>query len=132
MSTQLSIEAPTQPLFRYRTRAWDGATWLQLFGELDLACSAQIAGAIRKGLAEHPVVVLDLERLEFVDSSGVHTIEDAALEALLAGRRVMLARVPPGIQRILTLTGADIALECFDLAGGAVPMPRLRVVEGGA
>ena len=128
---QLSIEAPTRT-FRCRRRTWDGAAWLQLSGELDIASSAWLAGSIRQALAAHRVVVLDLEQLEFVDCSGLHVIEDAAVEALLAGRRLMAARVPAAILRVFALTGANHALEHYDLAAGVSEMPRLRLVEGGA
>lgn len=128
---KLSIEAPPRT-FRCRRRTWDGATWLHLSGELDIASSSWLDGFIRDAMAANRVVVLDLEQLEFVDCSGLHAIEDAAVEALIAGRRVMVTRVPAPILRIMRLTGVDLALEFLDLAGGATEMPRLRLVEGGS
>jgi anti-anti-sigma regulatory factor len=50
--------------------------------------------------------VLDLRDLAFMDSSGVHAIVDASVRSRRAGRRMLLLRGRPGVDRVFTLTGS--------------------------
>jgi anti-sigma B factor antagonist len=65
--------------------------------------------------------VLDLRELDFMDCSGVHTIVDASSRARQAGRRLVLLRGPPNVDRVLTLTGSAGDLEIGDLDPGEPP-----------
>ena len=54
--------------------------------------------------------MLDLRELAFMDSSGVHTIVNASARARQLGRRLVLLRGPPDVDRVFKLTGncADV------------------------
>jgi anti-sigma B factor antagonist len=91
------------------------AAWVQVTGELDLATVPQLERTLREPQLQARLVVLDLRELEFMDSYGVHAIVDHALRARQAGRRLVLLRGPPNVDRVLTLAGCSDDLEIGDL-----------------
>jgi anti-anti-sigma factor len=78
------------------------AAWVRLAGELDIATTPQLEGALRALRAR--LVVLDLRELAFMDSCGVHAIVDASIRARDVGRRILLLAGPPAVDRVFTLT----------------------------
>jgi anti-sigma B factor antagonist len=92
-----------------------GAAWVHVAGELDLATSPQLAAALREAQFGASTVVLDLRALSFIDSAGARVIAAAAARARPDGRRLMVVRGPPEVERLLTLTGTAGELETFDL-----------------
>jgi anti-anti-sigma factor len=79
------------------------AAWVHLAGELDVATTPRLESALREPRLKARLVVLDLRELAFVDSSGVHAI----VRARRAGRRMLLLRGRPGVDRVFTLTGSS-------------------------
>ena len=61
------------------------------------------------------LVLLDLRGLTFMDSAGVHTIVNASIDARQRGRRLVLLRGSPNVDRVFTLTGCSAAVEIGDL-----------------
>jgi len=94
------------------------AAWVHVSGELDLATAPQLERTMREPQLQARLVVLDLRELEFIDSSGVHAIMNAGSRARQAGRRLVLLRGPPRIDRVFTLTGCSDELEIGDLEPG--------------
>jgi anti-anti-sigma factor len=78
------------------------AAWVHLAGELDIATTPQLEGALRALRAR--LVVLDLRDLAFMDSCAVHAIVDASTRARDVGRRILLLAGPPAVDRVFTLT----------------------------
>ncbi|MDQ6776924.1 MAG: STAS domain-containing protein, partial [Actinomycetota bacterium] len=68
------------------------------------------------------MVVLDLRKLTFMDSAGVHVIVNASVRARQAGCRLVLVRGPAQVDRIFTLTGAADVLEIGDLDSVEAPL----------
>lgn len=60
-------------------------------------------------------MVLDLRELAFMDCSGAHAIVNASISARQLGRRLILLRGPPSVDRVFTLTGSTGAVEIADL-----------------
>jgi anti-sigma B factor antagonist len=81
---------------------------LTLSGELDLA-SAPALEQVLSDAQETGVdrVVVDLSRLEFSDSAGLHVLLDAHRRLRGSGQRLVLRRGPRVIQRLFALTGTD-------------------------
>ena len=76
-----------------------GVLWLS--GELDMRATdafAAAAGAIPETEGD---VIVDLSRLEFIDSSGIRAI----LELGVPGRRLILRGPSPRVKKVLDLTG---------------------------
>lgn len=83
-------------------------------GELDLATAPLLDKTLREAQFDARVVVLDLRKLDFMDSAGVHVIVDAAERARQEGRRLVVLRGPARVDRVFMLTGTADVLEISD------------------
>ena len=99
------------PAFAIAADGADGTVVVRLEGELDLAASGSLRAHV--DAAAGSPLVLDLERVTFVDSSAVRDLVRARLDAAARGDRFVLAAVPPVVMRILELTQTS---RLFDIA----------------
>ena len=93
---------------RIETRPGPGALIAEV-GEarIDAASAIQFKDAMRETAADAPGrIVLDLHRVEFIDSSGLGAIV-AVMKMLAPERRLDLAAPTPNVQRVLRLTRMD-------------------------
>jgi anti-sigma B factor antagonist len=75
-------------------------------GEVDLATAADLSATVRGVFASAPSsVILDLEGLAFIDSSGLRELVTLSEEAGAMGASFVLRNVPRVAQRVLELTG---------------------------
>jgi anti-sigma B factor antagonist len=89
------------------------AVVLALGGELDLETAPGLRHRLQEALAERPAtVVVDLERLAFLDSTGISVLVEALKQSERQGGRLLLRRPSPAIHRVLEITGL---LELFGL-----------------
>lgn len=88
---------------------------VRVSGELDIATVPQLKQTLRHAEDGALRVVLDLRELTFMDSSGVHAIEDANVRAAGAGRRLVLVRGRTQVDRVLAVSGAHDRLDIVDL-----------------
>jgi anti-sigma B factor antagonist len=95
-------------------RQSERSTVLSVEGELDLASSGQLEDAIRRLGGDAELLVIDLEKLRFIDMAGLRVLLAAHQEAARAGRRVVLANVRDPIRRTLTLAQVDGLLPTLD------------------
>src|SRR3712207_807751 len=101
---------------------------IALAGELDISTGIQLDEELRRW-EEHgsdPIVV-DLRRLEFMDSSGLRTLIAADSRAREGGRRLVIVQGPDVVQRVLRVTRLDERLETrsepTSAEGAAQPPP---------
>jgi anti-sigma B factor antagonist len=99
------------------------AAWVHVAGELDLATTPQLERTLREAQQTARLVLLDLRQLTFIDSAAVHTIVNAGIEARQRGRRLVLLRGSPNVDRVFTLTGSSDAIEIGDLDRSPVELP---------
>ena len=96
-----------------------GVTRVTLSGELDMLSAPDLddtlADAARGGVA----VILDLSRLTFMDSRGLHAILTARGRLAEMGCRLVLVRGPHQIQRLFELTGLEGVLEFVSVRDAA-------------
>ncbi len=81
---------------------------LSLYGELDLASSHVLESRLQ--LAESSaakLLVLDLSGLQFLDSTGLHTLLRAQARWRAGGRKLSLLRGPRAVQRVFELTQVE-------------------------
>ena len=102
------------------------AAWVHVAGELDIATTPQLDRTLREAELQTRLVVLDLRDVPFMDSSGVHTIVDASVRARELGRRLVLLRGPPNVDRMFALTVSSDEVEICDVDPGAPPAQALR------
>jgi anti-anti-sigma factor len=71
--------------------------------------------------AAPPLVLLDLSRLSFLDSTGLRCVITAAERAKQNQRRLVIVKGPDAVQRVFSITGLDDRLEMVDDASGVRP-----------
>jgi anti-sigma B factor antagonist len=82
-----------------------GRRVIEVVGELDLAVADQLKAAIDALEPGTEVVVVNLERCEFIDSTGLAVILAAHNEFEKAGRRLVVCKPTHQVERLLTITG---------------------------
>ena len=101
------------------------AAMVHVAGALDISTSPQLERALGESTAR--LVVLDLRDLAFMDGAGVHTILEASAAARRDGRRLILLRGTPDVDRVFALTGSGDDVEIGDLELLDPPEQTLRL-----
>jgi anti-sigma B factor antagonist len=92
--------------FTIRTTDHPDQTIVQPQGELDLATRDELYAALMAAFENGtPTIVLDLSRLDFMDSSGIKLINQAIGAAAEHEREFILVPGPRHIQRLFEVTG---------------------------
>jgi anti-anti-sigma factor len=102
-----------------------GAAWVHLAGELDLVNTPELRRALRDAQLYARVVVLDLRKVTFIESSGVHVILDAAANVQPGNGRLIVVRGPAQVDRALTLTSVSSQVLIVDLDPSDPPVRAL-------
>jgi anti-sigma B factor antagonist len=94
----------------------DDAVCVALAGELDLSSALTFEDQLRRIEEETQprVLVLDLQRLKFLDSTGLRLILAAHARALKRGGRLCIVQGSDAVRRIFRLTGVVERLNVFD------------------
>ena len=79
-----------------------------LFGELDLASSAELVNAVLPSAREDGDLRLDLKELSFIDSSGIRALLILAEELGTRGTLILASASPP-VEHTLRLVGVERA-----------------------
>ena len=101
-------------------RDFKGAVCLVVSGDLDLATAASFRAHVRAVAGQKSTLVLDLSGLRYTDSGGIHALLDAFQMWTLPGRQMVLAAVPPQIERVIEVFAADDILPRFASVEAAV------------
>ena len=89
-----------------------------LRGELDISTASRLEDDLKRIEADAPrVLLVDLSRLDFMDSSGLRLLISADARAREAGRRFVLVRGNEMVQRVLRLTRLDERLDIVEEPG---------------
>jgi anti-sigma B factor antagonist len=100
----------------------DGLVRVSLRGELDLSTVGKVEEELKRVEGgEPPLVLLDLSRLSFLDSTGLRCVITAAERAKEGDRRLVIVKGPDAVQRVFSITGLDDRLEMVDDASGVRP-----------
>ncbi len=99
------------------TRREQDRVVIRLAGELDMASAPQLRSAIEElELAERPLLVLDLQELSFIDSTGLRVILWAHERWRQAGHTLALTPGSQQVQRLLAISGAGERLRIVSSA----------------
>lgn len=98
------------------------AAWVRLAGELDLATADRLGQTLYDAQMQAQLIVVDMRQVAFADSSAVHAIVNATARARRAGRRLIILRGPPAVDRVFALTGSSAAVETVDLGSFEPPV----------
>ena len=86
------------------TRAGDGQAVVVLRGELDVTEAAKVAASLAVVAASGRTVIVDLQGLDFIDSSGLAALVRARRHARRAGSDLLLAAPQQQVLRMLAIT----------------------------
>lgn len=94
----------------------DGDTYtISLTGEMDLANADDVEQElIRAESTNARLIVLDLSRLTFIDSTGIRLLVAADARARNDSMRLVLKRPPRTVMRVLVIAGIDDRLPFAD------------------
>jgi anti-anti-sigma factor len=88
---------------------------LTIRGDLDLQVVDQVTEALTEIESAAPeLLVIDLSRLTFMDSSGMGAVAAAHVRALEAGRRFAIVRPPGGVRQAFDRTRLDEVITISD------------------
>ena len=83
-----------------------GAVAFTLAGELDARTSPRLARTVNRALLHGNDVLLDLSRIEFIDSAGLSAMRAGVRTARANGRRLTInADLPTPVRRLMELVG---------------------------
>jgi anti-sigma B factor antagonist len=91
---------------------------VRMRGDLDISTAPRLEDELRRVEAQAPqTLVLDLQELSFMDSTGLRLLITADARAHEESRRMVLVRGNRMIQRVLRITRLDERFEIVDDAG---------------
>jgi anti-anti-sigma factor len=114
----MSAEEGRSHGLRWSVERQHGLTTVRLDGELDLSVSEDLTALLDPLLGTGSAVVLDLEGLEFMDSTGIRILGRAKQQADQAGGRFLLGRPSMAVRRVLQVAGL---MSFFEYVEGAPP-----------
>jgi len=82
-----------------------GAVVLRAVGEVDIASAPELEDSVNRALTLHRPLVLDLERISFMDASGLRVLALANRLAEKMGAPLTLLRPSRQVLRVLAITG---------------------------
>jgi anti-anti-sigma factor len=109
-------------ILEIETEVADGLVRVALKGELDLSTVNKVEEeleSLEAGGAK--LIVLDMSRLTFLDSTGLRCLVTADQRARDAGGRLVLVRGPDAVQRVFTITRLEERLEMVDDVASVTP-----------
>jgi anti-anti-sigma factor len=83
-------------------------------GEIDVATVEVVRAHLLAGEAEAPLVVLDLRKVEFMDTSGLQLVFEAQRRAAETGFEFVLVRGSRQIERLFEIAGFGRDLRMVD------------------
>lgn len=99
--------------FAVRATETDNEVLVALEGEIDLAAEETVATALGEAVLSGRHVVVDLDKVTFIDSTGLRTLVRAAMMIRdRDGTNVAVRNVNSRVAQLFSLTGLD---ETFDV-----------------
>jgi anti-sigma B factor antagonist len=94
------------PPFQVRVQTMDGETVVIASGELDLATTGELRSCLTELRGGNHPIRLDMTAVEFMDSSGLHTLIRATEDFAADGSRFMIVPSEP-VRRVLELVDLE-------------------------
>jgi anti-anti-sigma factor len=99
----------------------DRATVVSVTGEVDLQTAPRLGETLEEVRAGTPaLIVVDLSKVDFLDSSGLGVLATAHRDAKAAGADLRIVRPRPAIDKVLTLTRLSEVIDTFDSVDDAL------------
>jgi anti-anti-sigma factor len=108
--------------FDLETETEGRSALIRIRGDLDLQVVERVTEALTAIESDEPeLLVIDLSRLTFMDSSGMGVIAAAHIRAGAAGRRFAIVRPPAGVRQAFDVTRLNEVIEISDDLAGVYP-----------
>jgi anti-sigma B factor antagonist len=105
-------EGAAAPLLRIAQARGDGFVEIRLIGELDIGNCDQVRTALGDvAQASADRVVVELDELDFIDSSGIRELLHAWVDADANGTKLSMRHPTPIVRRVLEISGAIHVIE---------------------
>jgi anti-sigma B factor antagonist len=111
----VSWRCPSMPPLDVTTEQRPGQVRVILIGELDIASADGLEKQLAAIEVDSPAtLVLDLRRVDFIDSTGLRALIAADERARSEGRRLAMVSGPEAVARVLAVTQLDQRFEIVD------------------
>ena len=108
--------------FDLETETSGSSALVRMRGDLDLQVVDRVTEALNQVESEKPeLLVIDLSRLSFMDSSGMGAVAAAQIRAREAGREFAIVRPPAGVRQAFDRTGLDKVITIADDLSSVYP-----------
>jgi anti-sigma B factor antagonist len=108
--------------FDLETETNGSSALVRIRGDLDLQVVDQVSEAMTRIESDEPeLLVIDLRRLTFMDSTGMGVIAAAHIRARDAGRRFAIVRPPAGVRQAFDRTKLDQVITVADDLASVYP-----------
>jgi anti-anti-sigma factor len=102
-------------IFEVESEERGGLVHVSLRGELDLSTVGKVEDELQRWEAPNSrVLLLDLSKLTFLDSTGLRCVVRADERAREEGRRLVVVKGPEAVQRVFEITRLQDRLELVD------------------
>jgi anti-sigma B factor antagonist len=104
----------------------EGESVLHVSGEVDMATAPAFRDAALLAIVEHgPSLTLDLSRVTFMDSTGLHVLVATYRRVGVHGGTLRLRNIPDIVRKLLRVTGLDEILAADAETGPAAAGTRV-------
>lgn len=100
--------------FSISSRRLDHGIALDLSGDIDMATAPMVEDELARAEQAEDLIVLNLEDVEFMDSTGIRTVIAADQRLRRRGASLRIVNVPEPVQKLLKLVGIFDHLEIDD------------------
>jgi anti-anti-sigma factor len=108
--------------FDLQTETEGSSALVRIRGDLDLQVVDQVADALAGIESDEPeLLVIDLSRLSFMDSTGMGVIAAAHIRAVDAGRRFAIVTPPAGVKQAFERTKLNEVITTTDDLASVYP-----------
>ncbi len=104
----------------------EGIRVITIGGAVNTATSPEIREVLSATGRERLPVVVDLENVSDVDSMGLITLALASKRIHRTGGVMYLVGLPPGVSRVLRISGVDRSLSVYDDVASAIEASRAQ------
>ena len=114
--------------FRISTRRLEHGIALYLVGDVDIATASIVEDELRRAEESEDLIVLDLEDVAFMDSTGLRMVISADHRLRERGGALQISHVPPQVEKLFRLVGILDHLDIDDRLDGR-PEPAIETQE---
>jgi anti-sigma B factor antagonist len=108
--------------FDLQTETEGSSALVRIQGDLDLQVVDQVADALARIESDKPeLLVIDLSRLSFMDSTGMGVIAATHIRAVDAGRRFAIVSPPAGVKQAFGRTKLNEVITTTDDLASVYP-----------